>query len=223
MNSNNAITCNGLFAGQVLPIRNLKDEMRFLDKVIKPNYYQKNALHSGSAWPHVMTVSGKNTKIKDRTKPFRLLQWNTFESRGVINAQTNENGLLKALYLNDGKITRFEWENVQNNHWALIFKQNGKIVNRNNFYEYLYEKEIKIAPNSFIFLRVQANASVSVAFRNMDKTIRGLLVGDQIICSDITETKFRYVDGEVESKDMKKDIGRNLYEKMIEQHIVMVN
>jgi hypothetical protein len=223
MNSNSAIYCNGLFAGQIIPLRNIKDDSTYLVKHIKPNYYQKNALHSGSTWPHVMTTMGKNTKVQDRSKPFRLLQWNTFESKGVINAQTNENGLLKSLYLNDGKITRFDWENYQNNHWALVCKKDGKIVNRNNIYGYVYEREIKIGPDSIIFIRVQSNASVSVGFRNIDKTVRGLLIGDQIVCGDITETKFRYIGGEVEGADIKKTIGRNLYEQMIEQHMIPVN
>lgn len=216
-----SVKCSGLFAGDIIPLKNLKDELTTTPKLIIPNFYKENSLYSGSAYPHVVTTEKKS--IKTHTNPpFRLLQWNTRYNNGTLNAMTNDIGLLQKLYINIKDLTTntiftsiFEWQCYQDHHWALKSYHDGKPINS----RYIFEKKINITPESIILIRVQGNASVSISFKQPDKSIRGILLGDEIECRDITDTKFIYVRKQETIKD--KYVPSSIYEKIIEPHVIL--
>lgn len=211
--------CSGLLAGMISPIACLTDDSETEVRKINPNFYEHNSLLSASAHPHVVTVQGKRMVLKRRT--VRLLQWKTTESQGTITGTVDGHGLLRKLRINinekSGENFNSTWSWIGPNHWFLFFMQDGKEIKRQ-----LFEKEFMINKNSSILVRVQRNAALSISFKNIDSSVRGVMVGDVIKVTSIDDTEVYRVGTPLSLNAISVRKTTSDYERMIEPHIIAV-
>ncbi len=166
----------GLFSGQIMSVSYLKDESILQGRVIQPSFYTSHALLCGSMDPHVISIQGK--KIVLTGAWYRLLQWKNDHTTGVINVFLDGERRLRKLVFKtkiDGQWRIDVWEWTGPNHWELQCSHNGVALKKHD----ICEKQFDIV-GGLIFVRVQANGSISAAFKDVDSHVRGLFFNDII-------------------------------------------
>ena len=172
MRTNNGpypVSYRGLLTGEIIEVDGLSD-ISFIEgsRSIIPNYYKYNALLCGSTSPHIVKFNKEQFFSKQGT--FRLLQ----DENLIINVTLDENKLMRRLKIGNDL---FEW--VGEHHWELVMFHNGvQIVEKSFIKEYLTKN---------LIVRIQDNASVSIALRTLTH-ICGLFCGDIFEVSNINDT-----------------------------------
>lgn len=170
---------SGLMAGIISPLDDLKDMKATSSCIVYPQYYDQNALLAGSAGPHTITAQKTSLRIADGW--FRLLQWETQLSLGVINVYLDKDGRARELMINykNGEILINDlWKWTGDEHWNLIASINNNVVDRHHVQEYHFILDNKKDTN--VLLRVQGNGSLSASFRKVKSHVRGLFFEDII-------------------------------------------
>ena len=172
---NGPFTCSGLLAGQIIPLQTLKDDQTTTPVSIVIGQYDQNSLLAGSAGPHIITTQKKAIRVSNNS--FRLLQWKTSESSGIVNAQLDHEGQIRQLIIcsnQNGQPSIQSWKWIGNEHWNLIPIKNNSPLSRHT----VCEHKFSLGNDSLILLRVQGNGSLSASFKNVQSNVRGLLFGD---------------------------------------------
>jgi len=174
---------NGLLAGKIIRVQNLHDVQERYQTAPPLTLYSfgHSALLCGSAQPHLVTIQHKSLPVRQGV--FRLLQTPELQ----LNVVLNSSGLLDQAVLNVTGEEPVVWQWVGDCHWSLTCSQNGYKLPVGNFYERLLQDNV--------LLRVQANGSISCAFKRLSVQVRGLVVGDDAVLTDLADfTELRFVE-----------------------------
>jgi hypothetical protein len=201
---------SGLVAGQILPLKDLKDQQSGHHRLIQPNLYTKNALLAGSSYPHVVTAQKKS--IHPTSMWCRLLQW---ETNGVINVRLDSTGQMRELILcsnQGGKLAIESWEWTGQDFCNFSTFRNQIPLDTQHVQESRFTLNDQ---KSTILLRIQGNGSVSAGFSGKTESVRGLLFGDIQLLTGPYDLKFyNFVDPIDQCLVMPR--GLSLYQRLIE-------
>ena len=206
------LLCSGLMAGQILPLKDLTDELTGTYRYIKPNEYRHNALLAGSAGPQIITSQKNSLHVNDNC--YRLLQWQNQHSSGIINAFLDKAGQIREMIIcseKNGKSSLQSWQWIGENHWDLLPLKNGVAVDQQS----IHESHFLIDQHSEILLRTQGNGSVSVSFKGKTSNIRGLFFGDLLTLQSLYDLKIYDILDDVK-QDLILSNGLSFYQKLID-------
>jgi hypothetical protein len=165
----------GLMAGVITPLVSLEDTSITQFRMIQPNYYQRNAIVVSSAGPQVISVQKR--ALHPHTGWFRLLQWTTLISVGIMNVLFDDKGRARKLTINatrGNQVINDEWEWIGEKHWKLCALKNKMQVAE----AYCQEYNFFLGEDAFILVRVQGNGSISASFRKTKEYARGVFFED---------------------------------------------
>lgn len=206
------LMCAGLKAGQIISLQSLKDEMVVKPIKIKHGQYDHNSLVAGSGGPHIITSQKRAIRVNNNW--FRLLQWETTNSLGIINALFDKDGQIRQMIIysnQDGTPFHESWKWIGDEHWNLIPFRNNMFIDR----QYIHEHKFCPVPHALIFVRIQGNGSVSVSFKNIKYNVRGLLFGDIITINSPDDCRIFEFTDPIAKKFVSKQ-NDSLYQRLID-------
>ena len=209
---NGPFTCSGLLAGQIIPLKTLNDRTITTPRSILLEQYDQNSLLAGSAGPHIITAQKKAIRVSNNS--FRLLQWKTSESSGIVNAQLDHEGQIRQLIIcsnQNGQPFIQSWKWIGNEHWNLIPIKNNSPLSRHT----VCEHKFFLGNDSLILLRTQGNGSFSASFKNVESNVRGLLFGDIITINGLYDLQTYEPTNPLSSQDQTIQTA-SLYQRLID-------
>ena len=211
-NSTGSVKYAGAMAGQIVSLNHLKDIKLVQSKSLKPMYYERNAILTGSAGPHVITAQRKAIRVNDNW--YRLLQWNNHESSGAINVRLDETGQVRQLIINskhNGQQFNDHWKWIGNQHHKFLPIKNNNSLNR----QFVNDNLFWVAHDTYIMLRTQGNGSISAAFRKTKANVRGLLFGDIITVEGPNDFKIKEINDPL-LQTISTSTNQSIYHQMID-------